>query len=73
MLVLGGVPNFIETPWFSAGGLAGAACGALIAGPWGGVGVPSFLEKNGPNLSRLHKARPLEKTFFRICSGTCVK
>ena len=26
------------TPW--QGGLAGAACGALVAGPWGGAGKP---------------------------------
>ncbi|CAE7255640.1 hpaIIM, partial [Symbiodinium sp. KB8] len=33
------------------GGLAGAACGALVAGPWGGavgVGVGLYLEKCGP-------------------------
>ena len=32
------------------GGLAGAACGALIAGPWGGVGVPSNVPE--PSFSR---------------------
>lgn len=79
-----------ETEWFfwanlwtstpsclrlATGGLAGAACGALIAGPWRGVRVPgnelepSFPGKNNHANGLSPQADSQPKAFWKILRG----